>query len=99
MLAEFKSPLNFWAEAISTVCHSSNRHYFRKGLNKTPYEILTDNKPNISYFRVFGCKCFYLIKGCRLTKFESKTLEGTFVGYGAESHTYRIYDKASRVII
>ena len=99
MLAEFKSPLSFWAEAISTTCHSSNRLYFSKGLNKTPYEILTGNKPNISYFRVFGCKCFYLIKGCRLTKFESKTLEGIFVGYGAESHTYRIYDKASWRII
>ena len=41
MLAEFKTPLRFWAEAISTACHSSNRLYFRKGLNKTPYEILT----------------------------------------------------------
>ena len=50
MLAEFKSPINFWAEAISTACHSSNRLYFRKGLKKTPYEILTGNKPNIGYF-------------------------------------------------
>ena len=64
-----------------------------------PYEILTGNKPNISYFRVFGCKCFYLIKGCRLTKFEAKSLEGIFVGYGVESHTYRVYDIASRRII
>ena len=36
MLEEFKSPLSFWAEAISTACHSSNRLYFRKGLNKDP---------------------------------------------------------------
>src|SRR3954466_5114237 len=41
--------------------------------------ILNGNKPNISYFRVFGCKCFYLIKGVRLSKFESKALEGIFV--------------------
>ena len=71
MLAEFKSPINFWAEAISTACHSSNRLYFRKGLKKTPYEILTGNKPNIGYFRVFGCKCYYLVKGVRLAKFHS----------------------------
>ncbi|KAK1678745.1 hypothetical protein QYE76_039593, partial [Lolium multiflorum] len=63
MMAEYKSRYNFWAEAISTACHSSNRLYLRKGLNKTPYEILTENKPNISYFKVFGCKCFYKIKG------------------------------------
>ncbi|KAM0906965.1 hypothetical protein ACQ4PT_016441 [Festuca glaucescens] len=99
MLAEFKSPFNFWAEAISTACHSSNRLYLRKGLNKTPYEILSGHKPNIYYFKVFGCKCFYKIKGVRLSKFESKALEGIFVGYGAESHTYRIYDKASEIVV
>jgi len=99
MLAEHKSPYNFWAEAISTACHSSNRLYLRKILNKTPYEILTGNKPNISYFKVFGCKCFYLIKGVRLSKFDSKALEGIFVGYGLESHTYRIFDKATGRVI
>ncbi|KAK1697716.1 hypothetical protein QYE76_014413 [Lolium multiflorum] len=99
MMAEYKSRYNFWAEAISTACHSSNRLYLRKGLNKTPYEILTGNKPNISYFKVFGCKCFYKIKGVRLSKFAPKALEGIFVGYGAESHTYRIFDVSSRIII
>ena len=99
MLAEHKSPYNFWAEAISTACHSANRLYLHKLLNKTPYEILTGNKPNISYFKVFGCKCFYLIKGLRLSKFDSKALEGIFVGYGAGSRTYRIYDKTSGRVI
>ena len=79
MLAEFKSPLYLWAEAISTACHSSNRLFFRVGKKETPYEMLTGNKPNISYYRVFGCKCFYKIKGVRLSKFESKALEGLLV--------------------
>ena len=57
MLAEFNSPYHFWAEAINTACHSSNRLFFRPLMNKTPYELLTGNKPNVSYFRVFGCKC------------------------------------------
>jgi hypothetical protein len=56
--------------------------------------MLAGNKPTISYYRVFGCKCFYKIKGGHLSKFESKALEGIFVGYGAESHTYRVYDKS-----
>ncbi|KAK1614560.1 hypothetical protein QYE76_020077 [Lolium multiflorum] len=99
MMAEYKSRYNFWAEAISTACHSSNRLYLRKGLNKTPYEILTGNKPNISYFKVFGCKCFYKNKGVRLSKFAPKALEGIFVGYGAESHTYRVFYISSKIII
>jgi transposase InsO family protein len=95
MLAEFKSPYNFWAEAINTAWHASNRLYLRKGLNKTPYEILIGKKPNIKYFRVFGCKCFYLKKGVHLSKFDTKALEVTFVGYTAESHAFRIFDKLS----
>ncbi|KAK1616553.1 hypothetical protein QYE76_022070 [Lolium multiflorum] len=99
MMAEYKSRYNFGAEAISTACHSSNWLYLRKGLNKTPYEIITGNKPNISYFKVFGCKCFYKIKGVRLSKFSPKALEGIFVGYGAEYHTYRVFDISSKIII
>ncbi|KAK1648336.1 hypothetical protein QYE76_066141 [Lolium multiflorum] len=97
MMAEYKSRYNFWANLHRLSL--SNRLYLRKGLNKTPYEILTGNKPNISYFKVFGCKCFYKIKGVRLSKFAPKALEGIFVGYGAESHTYRIFDIASGIII
>jgi hypothetical protein len=99
MLAEFKSPYNFWAEAINTACHATNRLYLRKGLNKTPYEILTSNKHNIKYFRVFGCKCFYFKKGVHLSKFYSKALEGIFVGYVAESHAFRIFDKVSARVV
>ena len=50
MLAEFNSPYNFWAEAISTTCHASNRLYIQRKLNMTPYDILTSNKPSIHYF-------------------------------------------------
>jgi hypothetical protein len=99
MLAEYKSLYNFWAEAIATACHSANRLYLRKGLNKTPYEIISGHKPNVSYFRVFGCKCFILKKGVRLSKFESKAVEGIFVGYALNSHTYRIYNKTTRLIV
>jgi hypothetical protein len=61
----------------------------------TPYEILTGSKPNIEYFRVFSCKCFFQRKGVRLGKFDLKAIEGIFVGYGAESHTYRVFNKST----
>jgi hypothetical protein len=28
-------------------------------------------------------------------KFDPKKLEGIFVGYGAESHTYRVFNKST----
>ena len=80
MLAEFKSPYNFWAEAINTACHATNCLYLHKGLEKTPYEILNGHKPNVGYFKVFGCKWYILKKGTRLSKFESKADVGIFVG-------------------
>src|SRR5215216_3289705 len=98
MMAEFKSPYNFWAEAINTACHASNRLYLHKGLNKTPYEILTGNKPSLKYFRVFGCKCFILKKGVRLSKFEARANEGIFVGYATNSHAYCVLNKSIRLI-
>jgi hypothetical protein len=61
----------------------------------TPYEILTGSKPNIKYFWVFGCKCFFQRKGVRLGKFDPKVVEGIFVGYGAKSHTYRVFNKST----
>src|SRR3954464_13279962 len=52
MLDEYKTPRKFWPEAIDTTCHVINRVYIHKLLNKTSYELLTGNKPNVSYFRV-----------------------------------------------
>jgi transposase InsO family protein len=62
MLDEYKTPDRFWAEAINTACYSINRLYLHRILKKTSYELLTGKKPNASYFRVFGSKCFILIK-------------------------------------
>jgi transposase InsO family protein len=58
MLDEYKASDRFWAEAINTTCHIINRLYLHLLLKKTPYELLTSNKPNISYFRAFGSKCY-----------------------------------------
>ena len=58
MLNDYDTSKKFWAEAINTACHASNRVYPHRLLKKTPYELITGKKPNISYFRVFGCKCF-----------------------------------------
>jgi transposase InsO family protein len=50
MLDKYKTSDQFWAEAINTVCHATNRLYLHKLLKKTSYELLTGNKPNVSHF-------------------------------------------------
>ena len=40
MLSEYNISDSFWAEVINTACHASNRLYFQRFHNKTPYELL-----------------------------------------------------------
>jgi hypothetical protein len=50
MLDEYKTSDWFWVKAIYMACHATNRLYLHKLLKKIFYVLLTDNKPNISYF-------------------------------------------------
>ena len=59
MLDEYKMSDIFWCDADNTTCHAINRLYLHKKLKKTSYELLTGNKPKVSYFRVFGVQVFH----------------------------------------
>jgi hypothetical protein len=49
----------------------------------------------VSYFRVFGCKCFILNKKPKSSKFAPKVDEGIFLGYASNAHGYRVLNKTS----
>src|ERR1043165_8339863 len=91
MLAEYKTPIRFWAEAINTACHIINKVYLQKFLKKTSHELITSNKPNVSYLGVFGAPC-YIRDMNHSSKFAPKAHEGFLLGYGSNSHTYRVYN-------
>ena len=63
MLAEAKLPKYFWADAIHTACFTQNRSLVNKTYGKTPYELWRGRKPNIGFFKIFGCKCYVLYMG------------------------------------
>jgi hypothetical protein len=98
MLDEYKTPDWFWAEAINTACYSINRLYLHRILKKTSYELLTGKKPNVSYFRVFGSKCFILIKRGRKSKFAPKVVEGFLLGYDSNTRAYRVFNKSTGLV-
>jgi transposase InsO family protein len=50
MLDEYQTMDQFWAEAINTTCHATNRLYLHMLFKKTSYELLTSNKPSVTYF-------------------------------------------------
>jgi hypothetical protein len=98
MLGEFKTPERFWSEAVNTACHAINQVYLHRLLKKTSYELLTGNKPNISYFRVFGSKCYILVKKGRNSKFAPKAVEGFLLGYDSNTKAYRVFNKSSGLV-
>jgi hypothetical protein len=98
MLDEYKTPDRFWAEVINTACYSINRLYLHRILKKTSYELLTGKKPNVSYFRVFGRKCFILIKRGRKSKFAPKVVEGFLLGYDSNTRAYRVFNKSTGLV-
>jgi transposase InsO family protein len=63
MLDEHRTPMRFWADAISTACYISNRIFLCLILHLTPFELRFGRKPSVSHFRPFGCKCFVLKHG------------------------------------
>jgi hypothetical protein len=98
MLDEYKTSDRFWAEAINTVWYSINQLYLYRILKKTSYELLTSKKPNVSYFRVFGSKCFILIKRGRSSKFAPKAVEGFLLGCDSNTRAYRVFNKSTRLV-
>nr|GEY89624.1 hypothetical protein [Tanacetum cinerariifolium] len=46
------------AEGVATACYTQNRSIVRLRHDKTPYEILHDKLPDLSFFYVFGALCY-----------------------------------------
>ena len=91
-------PKYFWGEVVHTSCYVLNRVSIRPILKKTPYELWKGKKPNISYFKVFGCKCFILNQKDDLGKFDSKSDVGIFLGYSTSSKAFRVYNRRTLVV-
>nr|GEV10777.1 hypothetical protein [Tanacetum cinerariifolium] len=79
-------------------CFTQNRSIIHKRFDKTPYELINKRKPNIKFFRVFGCRCYLLNDYEDVGKLKAKVDIRVFVGYSKESTAFRIYNKRTRKI-
>jgi hypothetical protein len=62
------------------------------------YELITGNRPNVTYFHVFGSKCYILVKKGRHSKFAPKVVEGFLLGYDTNTNAYRVFNKSSSLV-
>ncbi|GJU22743.1 retrovirus-related pol polyprotein from transposon TNT 1-94 [Tanacetum coccineum] len=49
MLIYAKAPLFLWAEAVATACYTQNRSMIRRRHGKTPYKLLHNKPPDLSF--------------------------------------------------
>jgi hypothetical protein len=80
-----------WAEATMTTVYVQNRlPHSALGL-KTPEEMFTGKKLEVSHLKIFGCPVFICIPKEKRNKLEPSGKKGIFVGYCEVSKAFRIY--------
>jgi hypothetical protein len=90
--------MHLWEEASSTVVYVQNRSPHKILGNKTPEEVFTRKKPEVSHLRIFGCPVYIHVPKEKRMKLEPSGKKGTFVGYSETSKAYKIYILRQRQI-
>ncbi|GJR97067.1 retrovirus-related pol polyprotein from transposon TNT 1-94 [Tanacetum coccineum] len=97
MMIFSKAPMFLWAEAVATACYTQNRSLIHTRHNKTPYELVHEKKPDLTFFRVFGALC-YPTNDSEDLKIQAISRHfGNFVGY--ESKVERAIESTTRELV
>ncbi|WVZ58616.1 hypothetical protein U9M48_008868 [Paspalum notatum var. saurae] len=87
------------AEAVNTSCYIANRIFLRAFLRKTSSELQFGRQPCVKHLRAFGCRCFVLKKAGHLDKFESRCLDGIFLGYASSSRAFHVWILEAKQVV
>ena len=92
MLHDSGLPKFLWAEAVAHAVYLKNRTWTRTIGDTTPYEILHGRKPNLGDLHAWGCKVRVSPKVDTISKLESRSFVGRWVGFDEETKDgHRIY--------
>ncbi|GJZ22920.1 retrovirus-related pol polyprotein from transposon TNT 1-94 [Tanacetum coccineum] len=94
-----RTPQQNDAEAVATACYTQNRSLIHTRHDKTPYELVHNKKPDLTFFRVFGALCYPTNDSEDLGKLQPTADIRIFVGYAPNRKGYRIYNKWTRQIM
>jgi hypothetical protein len=82
MLRQAKLKEQFWAEALRTATHTINRlPTMALPNNKTPFEVWTGMKPDLSRMRTFGCWAWAVTKLHGRSKLAPRAEKCILLGY------------------
>lgn len=89
----------FWGEAINTAAYLRNRTVCSGLGNKTPIEIWSGKKPDISHLRVFGSTAMVHVPKKKRQKRDKKSIKTILVGYSDVTKGYRLYNPSVSDVI
>ena len=91
--------LSFWSDAF-TACFLINRLPTRVLNMKTPIELLLDETPDYTFFKVFGCACWPHLRPYNDRKLEFRSKKCVFLGYSSLHKGYKcLHVPTNRVYI
>jgi hypothetical protein len=91
MIHDQDLPMHLWAVAARTSVYVQNRLPHSALGFKTPEEMFTGKKPEVSHLKIFGCPLFVRIPKEWRTKLDPSGKKGIFVGYCEVSKAFRIH--------
>nr|GFB91208.1 retrovirus-related Pol polyprotein from transposon TNT 1-94 [Tanacetum cinerariifolium] len=83
-------------KAVATAYYTQNRSIIRLRHKKTPYELLHNKLPDLSFLHVFGALCYPTNDGENLGKLQPKADIGIFIGYAPTKKSFQIYNRRTR---
>ncbi|KAF0727716.1 hypothetical protein Ae201684P_004886 [Aphanomyces euteiches] len=93
MLIHARLHKKWWAEAVNTAVFILNRVVHTSKSTKTPIELFSGHVPTLKNMRVFGCKCFNMVRNPeKRNKLEPKATLCIMMGYTDNMKAYKLYD-------
>jgi len=94
-----KLPPSFWQHAVATYVHTRNRVPTSALDGETPYFHWKGKRPDISYFRIFGCLAYVLIHKEKRKALQPHSKKCIFVGYPEGVKAWRFWDPVDKKFI
>jgi hypothetical protein len=91
MIHDQDLPMCLWAEAAKTTVYVQNRLSHSALGFKTPEEMFSRRKLEVSHLKIFGCPIFVHILKEKRNKLDPSGKKGIFVGYREVSKAFRVY--------
>lgn len=99
LLINAKLSKGYWAESVHTAAYLINRSPIKSLNFKTPEEMWSGSKPNISHLRIFGCDAMIHLPKEKRRKWDPKAQKAIFIGYCDNTKGFRFIIPSTKTVI